>query len=496
MEESIASLKRSLKGMKYDWKSKEKHATIMGFADGYVPLSMAPVGYPDCLYGAVRLRHSAAMGVEAGAFSSSFVCGLRVSAKQCTHQTRGWEAFHTLTNLVSARTLNLFPVPLTATIEASGSTLLAFDYPERCRSLGSLLGAVGSSSVRSNDVFAPGALAVFLRKYPDVVATWCMQLGATYRAFVKAAAHDALAVPIDVFKDVYVKDNGALLIGNCAFGGGESGGDASSSSSGGGTSNSSCRSSSSSCSGSSSSSGSSGPGRSLFTDFMRGVLEHALCLSRRVEVGLVPEGSLDREADDDSEAEGEVGKGHTRRSVIGHSTLAVTAGSTLDISPIGVAFKSVLVDHARSPLGGTEDAREVGAGVLVVSVVGDPHAADVVVLHAAATATTVATAITNPTMFIRIEARAAGVLALVLKLKCADSNTTFMSKVHIKVVPDCALPHVDVVEMIELLQSSDAGSAGGGMFLRAQALRKVSYDEVHVSKVWDRVVEALVPFKQ
>jgi len=455
MEESIASLKRSLKGMKFDWKNKDKYATILGFADGYVPLSTEPVGHPDAIFGAVRLRHT---GTGEGGFSSSVVCGLRVSAKQSTHQTRGWEAFHVLTNLVSARTLNVFPVPLSASIEASGSVLFAFDFPERCRSLGSLMGVAGSSSIRSNDVFAPGALATYLRKHPAVVSTWCMQLGATYRAITRAQAAGLFAVPIDINKDVYVKDNGMLLVGNCSF-----------------------------CGSSTESTQTDMSAHSVFTDFVRAVLESALCLSRKETAVLLPQGSLNMDSDDEGDEPTGAGAGK-RRSVMGRSTLAISAGSNLDVLPVGVSFKAVNVEHSHSPLAG-QDAEGHENNVLYVHVVGDPHVADVQVLHGPESPD-------KPSMYLRVAGATAGVITVSMRVRDRESGVVSVSKLHVKVLPPLALASVDVAEMIDLLQSSDAGSPGGQLFLRAQAMRKVSYDEVSVSKVWDDIVEDLVPFKQ
>jgi hypothetical protein len=337
------------------------------------------------------------------------------------------------------------------------------------------VGAANSSCVRSSDVFAPGALAVFLRKHPNVVATWCMQMGATYRALARANALHALAVPLDPRHDVYVKDNGMLLLGNCSF---------------------------TAPTGAPSTVGT----RSLFTDLMRNILTEVLCLSRSITLPMVPRGSLanDDEGDEEGEPEAEAIVAGKIKSIPGRSTIAVAKGCCVDITPSGGMFKAVAVSHVRSSLGATpahgddEDNQQEDVGVLYVDTVGDNHVATVTAVSPTANTnitTSAGAGASSGRQTLRVYGARDGVLTLQLRLREVD-GLSFASTVYVKVLPETPMASTDMAEMVELLEAGPQDEPAGLLFMRAQGLRKRSYDEVYVSKKWDAIVEDLQPYKQ
>eukprot|EP01032_Pedospumella_encystans_P006069 gene6069-7262_t len=133
--------------------------------------------------------------------STDELFGVAVASKQAVHQERGWNAYQCLTELLASRGLNIFPLPIGVQRDpASLAAIFAFEATPGAVLLCGLQGPT---------------LSTYLRRVPVVVHHWCAQLAAAHRNLLTCSG--SLMKPLRTKKDVFLRDNGLLLLGNVAF---------------------------------------------------------------------------------------------------------------------------------------------------------------------------------------------------------------------------------------------------------------------------------------
>lgn len=194
--ESIGLFRKSLRGTRLHWGGSLLPADVV-----FLPLDSVIHGLPDITKGKIDMQLRSERQDLNEYMSTDELIGVVVSNKQSVHQERGWNAYLALHELLSSKGLNLFPLPVGVHREVSNlSTTFAFESAAGCASLVSLLGP---------------ALSTYLRRIPHVVHRWCAQLAEAHRALLRCSG--SLMKPIRVDSDVFIRDNGHLLIGNVAF---------------------------------------------------------------------------------------------------------------------------------------------------------------------------------------------------------------------------------------------------------------------------------------
>ena len=200
VEESVLAHRRSCRTAKFLLNGKKPaHASL-----SYSPLSVRELDTAETVYGEAVYKHSVALsaGERSAKPTSVPIIGVKVTSKQPRTHSRAYcsyQCLHEVLPLGSDR-LRLFPAPLglLKMPEQAGPTTV-FELPV-CRPLLPMLGMT---------------LSAFLRKLPSVALSWCAQIGATMRAFRSCASGRLLRDPC--LNDVFVSENGQLLIGNVAF---------------------------------------------------------------------------------------------------------------------------------------------------------------------------------------------------------------------------------------------------------------------------------------
>jgi hypothetical protein len=194
--ESIGLFRKSLRGTKLRWGGSVLPADVL-----YIPLDSTIHGLPDVVKGKLDMQLRTDRQDLNVYMGTDELIGLSVSSRQPVHQERGWVAYQCLNELLSSHGLNLFPLPVGVHREASNlATIFAFESAADCVPLSSLYGP---------------ALSTYLRRTPQVMHRWCAQLSRTYRSLL--ACSGSLMKSIRVDSDVFVRENGHLLVGNVAF---------------------------------------------------------------------------------------------------------------------------------------------------------------------------------------------------------------------------------------------------------------------------------------
>jgi hypothetical protein len=194
--ESIGLFRKSLRGTRLHWGASLLPADVV-----YLPLDSVIHGLPDITKGKIDLQLRTDRQDLNAYMDTDEVIGVVVSNKQCVHQERGWNAYLVLHELLSANGLSLFPLPVGVHREPTNlSTTFAFESAAGCVGLRSLLGP---------------ALSTYLRRIPHVVHRWCAQLSEAHKSLLHCSG--SLMKPVRVHSDVFVRENGHLLIGNVAF---------------------------------------------------------------------------------------------------------------------------------------------------------------------------------------------------------------------------------------------------------------------------------------
>jgi hypothetical protein len=194
--ESIGLFRKSLRGTKLRWGGSVLPADVL-----YIPLDSAIHGLPDVVKGKLDMQLRTDRQDLNVYMGTDELIGLSVSSRQPVHQERGWVAYQCLNELLNSHGLNLFPLPVGVHREASNlATIFAFES--------------AAGSVPLSSLFGP-ALSTYLRRTPQVVHRWCAQLSRTYHSLL--ACSGSLMKSIRVDSDVFVRENGHLLVGNVAF---------------------------------------------------------------------------------------------------------------------------------------------------------------------------------------------------------------------------------------------------------------------------------------
>ena len=545
-EESIIILRGLSNTMKIEWKGKERHAAMFAFADGFIPLQLDSIGWPEYTYGTMKFKNDSA----SNGFQSNTVIALRVSSNRPYHTSRAWDTYSTLHGFVSARHLNCFSLPISAKADSKSgtTTVFTYEYPQRARSMACYLGSFNAkNSKRSGSHFAVGALAVFLRKYSSAVIAWCAQLGATYRAMVKAKCCNNFMTDIDLNTDVWIRDNGLVLIGNGLY----------------------LHNQQVAC-----------PEQgevkydNKFVDFMKNLLVHSLCLSRDVSFNMIDHRERDNskerdnKEDDDEADEGDLTKSPKKHkdkksnspsrspkkqneiegdSEInpneGRFSFALSVGSEIVMDVDNIHVRDIHVDDITEDIyGRTRGSKKVPGvdssdtdiqgllgglnmhesgkdkenmdesasfssfdSILYVRVVGREG-----IIHAEKSLLT-SMELNNSNVLVvpedvfhdrrkipvklRIKGLSVGTTTLEMKMQFIDPSTgslkTFVATVTIKVLSTPPMSNTDCAELVELLESSYITKKP--LFLRAQAFRKPSHvhDESVVASVWDTLVKEM-----
>lgn len=194
--ESIGLFRKSLRGTRIAWSS----SMISGDGD-YTPLHSCTHGYPDLVKGRLDMQLRTERNDLNAYMTTDELLGVVVSNKQAIHQERGWAAYLCLNELLSSQGLNIFPLPVGVHRDPVNlSTTFAFESAAGCVTLRQLQGP---------------ALSTYLRRIPVVAHRWCAQFAAAHSAL--QACSGSLARPIQLDSDVFVRENGLLLIGSVAF---------------------------------------------------------------------------------------------------------------------------------------------------------------------------------------------------------------------------------------------------------------------------------------
>mmetsp|Transcript_12971 Transcript_12971/g.21574 ORF Transcript_12971/g.21574 Transcript_12971/m.21574 type:complete len:530 (-) Transcript_12971:1658-3247(-) len=210
--ESIGQFRKSLRGTRIGWKGgllsiAALDATGGAAASGatvdlYTPLDPWTHGYPDAVRGLLDMQLRTDRQDINVYMTTDEIIGLVVSNKQSVHQERGWNAYLCLNELLSSHGANIFPLPVGIHREPTSlATTFAFESAAGCEPLPHLLGP---------------ALGTYLRRMPVVAHAWCAQFAAAHASLLRCTS-GSLMKPINFDSDIYVRENGLLLIGNVAF---------------------------------------------------------------------------------------------------------------------------------------------------------------------------------------------------------------------------------------------------------------------------------------
>lgn len=196
--ESIGQFRKSLRGTRISWIS-----SMIIEEEAYTPLDSWTHGYPEAVRGVLDMQIRSERNDLNMYMSGDDILGVVISNKQSIHQERAWCAYLCLNELLSSHGVNLFPLPIGIHRDPlTLSVTYAFE-------------SVVRTTIRLGSLFGP-ILSTYLRKIPIVIHTWCKQFAHAYKS-LQACTGGSLMKAINIEKDVYVKDNGLLIIGNTAF---------------------------------------------------------------------------------------------------------------------------------------------------------------------------------------------------------------------------------------------------------------------------------------
>ena len=198
--ESINSLKNELKGSKHHWIEHMRLSTLIE----YTPLDRFYHRYSGIAKGKLSFddkkeSHSLPYVLSGGDI-------LSLSFEDCQmnyqHQERAWASFQCLNELLYCDAMTIFPIPLgTGRGKAEGSLTMTFESPAG-KPLRKLLGI---------------RLAKYLRLNPRVLSVWLSQLSIAMYALSKCSGFLARKIAHNIHTDVFVREDGRLLLGNMAF---------------------------------------------------------------------------------------------------------------------------------------------------------------------------------------------------------------------------------------------------------------------------------------
>jgi hypothetical protein len=398
----------------------------------YSPLSVKDLGVAEVSYGEATFKH----GISAKPDSLPVV-GIKVVSKQPSVHSRAYCTYQCLHEVLpkGPERLRLFPAPLgiLKPAEQAGPTPV-FELP-LCRPLLPLLGMT---------------LSAYLRKYPSVPLHWCAQVGASLRAFRNCQSGWLMRMP--TLHDVFVAENGTLMLGNVVFEECDSGSESSVDLAG----------------------------------FFSTLLASVLSLSRSVPCLLQP--SLGGAGPAVATPESEEAVAEAARHVdAAEEVISVIEGSTLRLNFRGHSCNSVSVQPAGRRLTAFSSAD------LQVHLLGEDAIASVTG-HANSGVTDVIVQARSPgSVMLRVVAPASG---------SSDSRVKFLAlDVRVVVVPAYPIQSAALQEVAAQLQASFV-SKNNDMFLSAHAVRlddartgqpgavaeeQLLHDEVRVHGDWTEI---------
>ena len=446
-EGAILLHRRASRGIRFSWHQRKP----AGASPLYSPLRVRDLGGAETLYGDGVHRGTTESG---GRPTTSPIVGIRVSSSQACFKARGWTSYQCLHELLAMGPdrLRLFPAPLgTVESEAHPGTTFVFGLPI-CKPLKPLLGA---------------GLSTFMRKYPSVILTWCAQIGAASRCFENMVSGRMLRLP--TLSDVFVADNGQLLVGNMGFDEAEEEDE-------------------------------EGEGQALpeldVSDFFLSLLSSVLSLSRTVPLPLAMSlgdpsaGEAKEDALPPVDGEGEAEAEEQQRALDAkEEVVSVIEGCSLELLFTSHTSKGVQVINT---LGG-QSASSLNKSNLQVHVHGDDAVAGVQgsAWNASVTGVTV-TANSPGSILLRVVSQAA------LPSASLSAQRSYKAlDVRVVVVPAYPVMAVELAELLAQLEGSHA-SKNNDMFLSAECVRvrdveatMRKYDEVTVSDDWATIVGSL-----
>ena len=188
--ESIMSYRRSARLVKQKVLQKKPNTS------SFLPIDIGKYyGYPEVLYGISELK----VDPDQSTLQSSIPSvTFKVSNKQALYQSRGWVIYQFMYEATRAKESNIFPSPIGVVRDPTTMAIsYSFENPV-CDPLSSMQGPTLSQLLRSN---------------PSIVLKWSHQLGFAYETLQRSSACLIRRVSL---KDVYIKKDGRLLIGNLA----------------------------------------------------------------------------------------------------------------------------------------------------------------------------------------------------------------------------------------------------------------------------------------
>lgn len=198
--ESINSLKNELKGSKHHWIEHIRPSSL----SEYTPLDRFYHGYSGIAKGKLSFDDKKEDHSLPYALSGSGILSLSYEDCQLNyqHQERAWASFQCLNELLYCDAMTIFPIPLGAGRgKAEGSLTMTFESPIG-KPLGQLLGI---------------RLAKYLRLNPSVLSIWLSQLSIAMYALSQCSGFLARKIAPNMHTDVFVREDGRLLLGNMAF---------------------------------------------------------------------------------------------------------------------------------------------------------------------------------------------------------------------------------------------------------------------------------------
>lgn len=442
-EGAIFLHRRTCRGVRFTFHNRKPG----GASPMYSPLRIRDFGSAVVMYGEAIHRNTTDNTARP---TQTPIIGVRVSSNQAIMQDRGWASYQCLHELIAMGPdrVRLFPTPLgTMESEAHPGVTYVFDL-SNCRPLKQFMGP---------------ALSTFMRKYPSVVLSWSAQIGASARAFQCLVSGRLLRLP--VINDVFVAENGQLMVGNTVFEPVEEHLEE------GGTA--------------------AAPELDI-SDFFNNLLASVLSLSRTIKVNLAPSlfnadstqagESFTQAGEDDEGAIGESKRVDAKEEVV-----AVVEGCELKLVFGGHSSRGVQVINTF----GGQSEKTMNKSNLQVHVHGD-----------SSVVTAEGSAWDDRQTSVTIQAKGPGssllrVVSSSMHPTLTGSSNYLALDVRIVVVPAYPIMSVELAELVSQLECSHM-SGNNNMFLSAECVRTRDieatmkrYDEVTVADDWAAVRSSL-----
>lgn len=212
LDESVMAQKQRIRGGKRTWIVSDR--SIQNQYGSYRPLSLHYLGSPSCIYGKMELKQTRRVSRDGSHdlplnflqnSETLQITGIRIESGRgaAICQQRAWAIYKFLCDATAVcGCSSIFPNPAgidTSPSEISGENQVIFTY-ESC------------PIQPISKMFGPH-FAAFLRKHPHVILMWCKQLV----ALMSALLHNDINVIHELrLKDVYVRKDGLLALGNIA----------------------------------------------------------------------------------------------------------------------------------------------------------------------------------------------------------------------------------------------------------------------------------------